>query len=163
VLKPSLSIKEEEGETRVIVGPVINEDMRALMAANEMRLGKKIVFDFSEVQMINSVGVRDWCLFMARLNSAEVSYENCSEAVILEINMVCSFKGKAIIKSINREYECLDCRTKAIVHLNAGTDFDRGKLPEPQAVSCERCGKGSTPVTADDELFLFLTATDQDS
>lgn len=156
-MKLSFKLVQTPAGSRIVLGGAINEDVKSLLAANESQMAPNITVDFADVSFINSCGTRDWALFIHRTSHrASFVYENCTEDVIMQINMVPEFAGNAAIKSVNRTFECESCKTKETLHLVAGTDFEMGKIPHARDVPCRSCGKATEAMEDDEEFFQFL-------
>lgn len=51
----------------------------------------KIIIDFNKVTLINSCGVREWINFLEGVKDCIITYKNCPQVVIEQINMVHGF------------------------------------------------------------------------
>ncbi|EQC45587.1 STAS domain-containing protein [Bacteriovorax sp. Seq25_V] len=50
-----------------------------------------IIIDFNKVTLINSCGVREWINFLEGVKDCSITYKNCPQVVIEQINMVHGF------------------------------------------------------------------------
>ena len=70
----------------------------------------KFIFDFNNVTMINSCGIREWIKYLQEIDSATVTYINCPQIIIEQVNMVHGFIRKGItIDSFYAPYFCEKC------------------------------------------------------
>jgi anti-anti-sigma regulatory factor len=52
----------------------------------------KIIFNFKEITMINSCGVREWISFLKSIpESVELAYEECTPIVVTQMNIIAGF------------------------------------------------------------------------
>jgi len=151
-------IGNEEGGTKTVslVG-IINEDAPFVFQKLEEELAEAshVAFLFSQVRSINSLGVRAWVSFLRGLEErVSVSFRECTPDVIMQINMIPNFQGKAQIESFYVNYFCDVCGYK-VQKLMSG-----GSLPVPPA-----CPQKHTPQPEgglqteelEEEYFAFLT------
>ena len=99
---------------------------------------KKLIFDFKEINLINSCGVREWINFIEKINQEiSISYKNCPQIVIEQINMVHGFIRKGtIVESFYAPYYSED-EDKVIKVLLSTHDIVQGKAPLKKSDSGE--------------------------
>jgi len=115
----------------------------------------KISFDFNGVTMINSCGIREWIRFIEKIpNKVSITYENCPQIIIEQINMVHGFfRPGAVIKSFYAPYFCENCQKEAKIHLKT----EQVKNRKAPAVECPHCGSEETEFDAiESQYFAFL-------
>lgn len=116
---------------------------------------KSITFDFNQVNMINSCGIREWIKFLDEIpDSCSITYINCPQIIIEQINMVHGFfKKGAEIKSFYAPYFCEKCNKEAKIHLEASQVKNR-KAPR---IDCPHCGNENIEFDAiEAQYFSFL-------
>lgn len=116
---------------------------------------KTITFDFNQVSMINSCGIREWIKFLEQIpESSIVIYNNCPQIIIEQINMVHGFFRKgAVINSFYAPYFCEKCEKEAKIHLKA-EQVENKKAPR---VDCPNCGASDMDFDAiEAQYFNFL-------
>lgn len=136
---------------------LINEDAELTLQAiaSEINPFKKVLFNFSGVKTINSLGVRAWVMFVRLIEERrEIWFDECTPDVIMQINMIPSFQGKAKVRSFFTNYVCTKC--------NANHTFliDASKLAPkalPTAPACPNCKSEMETEELEDEYFAFLT------
>lgn len=123
-------------------------DFKELMGLEQ----KKISFDFNQITMINSCGIREWIKFIEKIPaSCSIVYNNCPQIIIEQINMVHGFfKQGAIIKSFYAPYFCEKCNKEAKVHLNT----DQVKNRKAPTVDCPNCGEKNIEFDAIEAQYL---------
>ena len=45
--------------------------------------GKEVVFDFSNLNLMNSTGIREWLLLLENLKDRKITYKNCPKIFVL--------------------------------------------------------------------------------
>jgi DNA-directed RNA polymerase subunit RPC12/RpoP len=115
---------------------------------------KKISFDFNQVNMINSCGIREWIKFLEKIpSSTNVTYNNCPQIIIEQINMVHGFfRQGASINSFYAPYFCESCDKEVKVHLTADMVKNR-KAPK---MECPKCGSEMEFDAIESQYFSFL-------
>lgn len=104
------------------------------------KLNGHVTFSLAGVRRINSCGVREWVNFVRELPTVQqLEFEDCSTAIVSQLNMIYNFKGKARIKSFFAPYICESCGREEEKLLDIARHFpsrDRKVPPFP----CEKCG-----------------------
>lgn len=115
---------------------------------------KNISFDFNQVNMINSCGIREWIKFLEKIpESIHVTYNNCPQIIIEQINMVHGFFRKgASINSFYAPYFCENCDKENKVHLKSEQVKNR-KAPK---MECPKCGEEMDFDAIEAQYFSFL-------
>lgn len=116
---------------------------------------KSISFDFNQISMINSCGIREWIRFMDKVpENSTVIYKNCPQIIIEQINMVHGFFRKSsLIESFYAPYFCENCNKETKVHLLSSQVKNR-KAPK---MSCPHCQEDAMDFDAmETQYFSFL-------
>ncbi|WP_397601531.1 hypothetical protein [Silvanigrella sp.] len=148
-------VQKDDGKDVSLVG-VINEDSEILFKNlfSELKDTKKIVFNFSQVKSINSLGVRAWVSFLRSLEDGKkILFSECTTDIIMQINMIPSFLGKATVSSFYVNYICEVCN-KEDKKL-----FETASLPPktyPPAPKCDNDDCAMQTEELEDEYFVFL-------
>lgn len=88
----------------------IVEGSKDILSQLSNTAGKHCIFDFRNISSINTCGIAEWIEFMAEFGKErDVLYDACSSNIIMLINMVPAFKGKAEVRSLFRTYFCDEC------------------------------------------------------
>ncbi len=89
---------------------VIDEDNDLGSLADKLGQGTAVI-DVSEIERINSCGVRDWVNWLgkAEKNGASFVLVECSPAIVAQINLVNNFTGQGVVKSFYAPYFCPNC------------------------------------------------------
>lgn len=69
-----------------------------------------VVLNLEALRRISSGGVREWFNFLAALKeSNSIELIRCSPAVVLQLNTIYNFRGKASVRSFFAPYICESC------------------------------------------------------
>ena len=149
-------ITEQSGAAVVALAGAINEDAELnLQALTKELAGKaKVVFNFANVKSINSLGVRAWVMFLRGLDDGrEIAFNECPPDVIMQINMIPSFLGRARVASFFTNYICENCDFTQKILIDT-TALKPKTLPQPQA--CPKCKAEMETEELEEEYFAFL-------
>lgn len=148
-------LQNDDGKNVSLVG-VINEDSEIAFKnlVSELKEAKSIIFNFAQVKSINSLGVRAWVSFLRTLEEGrKISFTECTTDIIMQINMIPSFLGKATVSSFYVNYICEIC-SKEDKKL-----FETASLPPktyPPAPKCDNDDCAMQTEELEDEYFVFL-------
>jgi anti-anti-sigma regulatory factor len=153
------AVTRKDDVTWVKLGGVIDEDNDLGALADKIGDGTAVI-DVSEIERINSCGVRDWVNWLGKTekNGANVVLVECSPAIVAQINLVNNFTGQGVVKSFYAPYFCPNCDIEKALLVE--TSDLQGMQPF-QAPSC-RCDECDGPMDFDDmedSYFAFLANT----
>lgn len=147
--------QQDDGKVVNLVG-LINEDSE-LSFKNlliELQDAKKINFNFSQVKSINSLGVRAWVSFLRSVEDGRsIGFVECTPDIIMQINMIPSFLGKAKVSSFYVNYICEVCNKEE------RTLIETASLPAKTIPVAPKCSNDENPMQTEeleDEYFVFL-------
>ncbi len=141
------------------VGP-INEEAEVHLAQVQSKVGAKVVVNFKQVEYINSCGVRAWINFMRELEkNRQVTFEECTSEIVMQMNMIPSFRGNAKVKSVYAAYDCENCGNKENKLFEAGKNLPEDGNFEFPPVHCSKCKHEMEMEELEDEYFAFLEAS----
>ena len=113
----------------------------------------KFVFDFNNVTMINSCGIREWIKYLQEIESASVTYVNCPQIIIEQVNMVHGFISKGTtIESFYAPYFCSNCDTGKKILLKNSEVVNM----KPPAKMCNTCSSELEFDAIEKQYFSFL-------
>src|SRR4029077_637985 len=135
---------------------VIDEDNELASLSDKIGSGTAVI-DVSEIERINSCGVRDWVNWLGKVekNGAKVILVECSPAIVAQINLVNNFTGEGVVKSFYAPYFCPNCDLEKVLLVETR---DMAGTQPFKAPSC-RCDECDGPVDFDDmeeSYFAFL-------
>ena len=104
-MQVNIQITQQSGTEHIFYTGPINEDSELHLNSLLKQVGQNCVFNFRNVTMVNSCGVRAWINFMREFEKGRtVMFEECTPEIVLQINMIPSFKGQARINSVYGQY-----------------------------------------------------------
>jgi anti-anti-sigma regulatory factor len=153
------SVQQREDVTYVKLAGVIDEDNELNTLADKLGTGTAVI-DVSEIERINSCGVRDWVNWLGRAEKggANVVLVQCSPAIVAQINLVNNFTGNGVVKSFFAPYFCPNCDLEKVLLVETRDMFGATPFKAP---SC-RCDECDGPMDFDDmeeSYFAFLANT----
>ena len=152
-------VKKGDWEHVGFIGP-INEDAEIQFASLVKQLSPNLIFNFKQVEYVNSCGVRAWINFLRDVEKGrKIIFEECTPEIVSQINMIPNFRGNAKIKSVYASYTCENCDHQQWTLFEEGRNLPQslsGSLPE---VACEKCSKPMEMEELEDEFFAWLDAS----
>ena len=148
--------QKEDGYTHIQLIGAMNEDAELALQhiASDIKEVTKTLFNFAQTTSVNSLGVRAWVQFLRGIGEGrEITFEECSPDVIMQINMIPNFQSKATILSFFTNYVCEQCNA------TQKTLIDRRQLPAktmPPKQKCQACSEEMETEELEDEYFAFL-------
>lgn len=104
----------------------------------DLTLSSSIIFDFAQVTLLNSCGIREWITFIDKIPATtQVIYRNCQQIIIEQMNMVHGFiKKGAMVESFYAPYYCAQCdkEHKILIHTS---QVIQGKAPTSPCPKCQ--------------------------
>lgn len=152
------SIQQASDLTYLKITGVIDEDNELYDLTDDVATGT-LVIDQSDVERINSCGIRDWIRWLDSLKKRGVNVvlAECSPAVVSQINLIGNFIRNSSILSFYAPYFCPTCQTgKALL-----IDIDEvAESVHPRAPLC-RCDECDGLMEFDDmeEIYFAFVAT----
>jgi hypothetical protein len=153
----SIQVTQDNGVERIFYQGPINEDAEVHLTNLVKTAGPNCAFNFKNVSFVNSCGVRAWINFMRDFEKGrKIVFEECTPEIVLQINMIPSFKGQAKIASVYGQYSCGSCGHKQRQLFVEGHNLPHdGNYPE---VKCEKCAAATEMEELEDEFFAFAAA-----
>lgn len=149
-------MEKDGASAKVNLGGVINEDAEIPLQkiAGDLAGFNKVAFNFAGVKSINSLGVRAWVTFLRSIEDGrEIAFEECVPDVIMQINMIPSFQGKAVIRSFYVNYVSPETdKTQRVL-------VETASLPPKSMPTPPLCADSGEPMETEEleeEYFAFL-------
>ena len=158
----SINHIQKDGEDRVEYSGPIDAEAEIHLEQLKAKLGGKVVFNFKSVSQVNSCGVRSWINFLRDLEKdgqRDISFEECTGEIVMQINMIPSFKSSAKINSVYGAYVCDDCGHEDSVLFEQGKNLPSTPNDELPDVKCSKCGSEMELEEMEEEYFAFLAAS----
>lgn len=131
---------KKEGNTLIItLKGRLDEDVR-YPSINDERYDR-LVFVLSDVNMINSCGIRDWLAWHKTIvGRPQIVFKECHKLIIDQVNMVAGFLPEnAIVQSFYTPYYCEKCEKLTELFLEREKDYPQGDLDLPEEIECMHC------------------------
>lgn len=152
----NLQVIQKDGWDRVYYAGPIDESTEVHLTPLLRSVGAKCVVNFRQVSNVNSCGVRSWINFMRELEKTrEVVFEECTPEIVMQMNMIPSFKGKARVMSVYGSYSCGSCGASHHVLFEDGKNLPREEGAEMAPVKCPKCAQEMELEELEDEFFAF--------
>ena len=158
--KFSAQIRAGGGYNFLKLRGTVDEDNN-LTALTQKLDAEMVILDLSEVERINSYGVRDWVNWLGELETAgkRIVMVRCSPAIVGQANMVTNFSGDAVIMSFFAPYYCGNCDLSVNKLLTIEQFQGVDPIVSPSFL-CEECGGALEFDDFEESYFAFLQAMD---
>lgn len=150
-------LSNKEGVTTLKLAGVVDEDNE--LTSLEPKLGAgPTVLDLSEIDRINSCGVRDWVNWLGRIEKtgARLVFVNCSPAIVAQINLVHNFTANGIVKSFYAPYFCPRCEKEKLLRLETRDLIKSAPITTAPACRCDECDGPMDFDDMEESYFAFL-------
>ena len=138
-LQPPQGGEEAGGLLSVEIKGEINEN--ADFSELRRQLYGDVVLQLDGISRINSCGVREWVNFVRGLDAVgSLYFARCSPTVVLQLNTIYNFRGRARVVSFLAPYVCEVCHVDEYKLLDVNEHFHDRQHPSVPAFRCERCG-----------------------
>jgi anti-anti-sigma regulatory factor len=151
------SVHQRDDVSYVKVTGVIDEDNELAPLADRLTGTVTAVIDLSEIERINSCGVRDWVNWLGKVekSGAKTVLIECSPSIVAQINLVNNFTGQGVVKSFYAPYFCPNCDLEKVLLVETRDMAGQHPFKSP---SC-RCDECDGPMDFDDmeeSYFAFM-------
>lgn len=152
-------LERKDGRTVAHLEGEINENADFSELLRE--LSGDVVLELEGISRINSCGVREWVNFVRALDRVTtLRFERCSPTVVLQLNTIFNFRGRARVGSFLAPYVCEACHVDEYKLLEVAEHFpDRGRVPAP-AFPCPRCAGAMMFDELPERYLSFLAEED---
>ena len=156
----SIQIVQRDGWDLIGYAGPIDAEAEVHLTQLLPKLGNHVVFNFRNTGSVNSCGVRSWINFMRELQKTprQIVFQECTGDIVMQINMIPSFKGTANIQSVYGAYVCDGCGHEDTVLFEAGKTLPASPDVELPARPCPECGAQMELAEMEEEYFAFLAA-----
>jgi anti-anti-sigma regulatory factor len=150
------AVHQRDDVVYVKLSGVIDEDNELGELTEKIPSGTAVI-DLSEIERINSCGVRDWVNWLGRVEKqgSRVVLVECSPAIVAQINLVNNFTGTGVVKSFFAPYFCPNCDREKVLLIESG-DMGTGPHKAPTC-RCDECDGSMDFDDMEDSYFAFLS------
>lgn len=134
-------------------------DERTGLPALPEPLPARLIVDLSGVNLINSLGCRNWVNWVKPFEKGgRLELEKCPPPVVNQANILVGFLPPfAEVTSFFVPYFCEPCEHEEFVLVQAGKDYGPGqKLSMSPTRSCPKCGEVTELDVMPERYFKFL-------
>lgn len=161
VLKAQSKVLKEKGKsvtTHVRLDGGLDETSGPILAELQAIQSDKVIINFAKIKYVNSLGIRHWINFISLFQEGkEVIFEECTQDLMMQINMLPAFQGDCKVASFSLLYECDSCGHEgSILHFCQTQKADM--VQQIHNMRCEQCGSS---VEADEDLESILIFFDR--
>lgn len=130
----------------------------------ETKFTDEVVFDFNDVEHINSTGIKHWVQWVSKISADNPNlkfyFVNCPKPIVDQINMVDGFlPTNSIVKSFKVPYFCEVCDKDMTCTFVLGREYEftdgKAKLSIPPN-TCDRGDCEMEPDVVEQKYFKFL-------
>ena len=130
----------------------------------ETQFTDEVVFDFDNVEHINSTGIKHWVQWISKVSTDNPNlkffFVNCPKPIVDQINMVDGFlPQQSVVKSFKVPYFCEVCDKDMTCTFVLGREYqmdgDKVKLSIPPN-TCDRADCEMEPDVVEQKYFKFL-------
>jgi len=122
------------------------------------QIGTHVIIDLGGIRFINSVGVREWIVFLGALveRGTRVVLRRCSEPMVHQMNMVVEAGAGAQVESFFAPFVCSGCGSEQSVAIQVALIKDQllARTVPPQP--CPDCGDSMRFDDFPNRYLLFL-------
>jgi len=151
-------VQQKDDVSLVKISGVIDEDNELAPLADKLTTGTAII-DLSEIDRINSCGVRDWVNWLGRVEKGGVKkivLANCSPSIVAQINLVSNFTGSGVVRSFYAPYFCPNCDREKVMLVEARDLAGRQPFKAPTC-RCDECDGVMDFDDMEESFFAFLS------
>lgn len=122
------------------------------------KIGTHVIIDLGGIRFINSVGVREWIVFLGALveRGSKVVLRKCSEPMVHQMNMVVEAGAGAEIESFHAPFVCAGCGSEQSIALQVAPIRDQLKARTVPNQPCPDCGDTMRFDDFPNRYLLFL-------
>jgi hypothetical protein len=148
---------EARGGDRMVVQlrGEINENADFTELKRQLRGEVMLLLD--GITRINSCGVREWVNFVRELEEVgSLVFARCAPTVVMQLNAIYNFRGRARVQSFLAPYVCEPCRVDEYRLLDVAEHFPNRSSTNVPSFPCPRCGRAMQFDELPERYLAFL-------
>ncbi|MEM7645744.1 MAG: hypothetical protein AAF203_02440 [Pseudomonadota bacterium] len=153
---------DENMKTRIQIDGAMDE--HSDYSTIDTQFTDEVVFDFNNVEHINSTGIKHWVQWIGGISQANPSlkfyFVNCPKPVVDQINMVDGFLPEnSVVKSFKVPYFCEVCDKDMTCIFVLGREYNYSDGNVTLSVPENRCDRSDCemePDVVEQKYFRFL-------
>lgn len=147
---------ERSSPDELVLSGIIDEHARLHeVVSNQQR---RLVLDLGDITFINSLGVRDWIRFLAKLATDHIQLElvRVAEPLVHQFNMIVATRTGAQVRSFFAPFACDACGLEKSICLEVEPHLHDLRALRPPAVACPTCQSQMAFNDFPERYFSFL-------
>ncbi len=153
-IKFTFKVKKQNGIDFLFLEGSIDEDSN--LTGHQLS-AKTLRVNFKHVTHINSLGIRNWVNFLKQVPAEVIFYEECPPAIVHQLNMIPSFKGKATVESVYVPFVCDACEAETLILADQSSFQYLDKWQEKQI--CHSCKAKEMSLDGTPKTYFAFAAT----
>ena len=142
---------------KVIFFGSLDETVRGTLNGLHQVDGLDILFNFKYLENINSLGIRNWILFIKQFSvERKIIFEECPFHLVNVLNMHPSFRGGGKISSFYGDFVCEGCNEDIPKLFTVSEGIEKIE-EEIRNAKCPNCGESMVLSEFEDAFLSFLT------
>jgi hypothetical protein len=118
-------------------------------------LSGAVTINLRGISRLNSTGIKGWLkFFQSQSKSAQIVFQECSVAIIEQMNLISNFSIGAKVESIFAPFLCDKCQEELVALFNV-TDLVAANFKMPQ-ITCTKCQGNASFDDIEQEYFAFI-------
>ena len=152
----NIDVKDIDDVTYIKLSGVIDEDNELASITERVAQGTGLI-DLSDVERINSCGVRDWVTWLGELDKKgrKIYFVEASPAIMTQVNLVNNFLGTGQIVSFYAPYFCASCDSDKMLLVNVEEAAKESPYRAPTC-RCDQCDHTMEFDDIETSYFAFL-------
>ena len=115
-----------------------------------------LIFSFKYVENINSLGIRNWILFVSKFSDErQLVFDECPFHLVSVMNMHPGFRGKSQVRSFFGEFVCEGCNEDSSILFESAEGFE-GIRKRIDNARCDKCAAKLVLSEFEDAFLDFL-------
>ena len=152
----SFKLEEQGDEKKVVFSGPFDENLATALEPLKDLEGSVVVFNFNDVEFINSQGVKNWISFFKNFEKdREIRFQNCTIDVVMQINTLKRFLGSAEVESFYCDFSCSSCDAEKSELFEAKDGYE-AIVDRVAEIKCENCNKGMDLEGTEEFYLKFL-------
>lgn len=149
-----IQIDKQGSKATVFLSGSLDEE--TTLSQGQLQGSTDVVFDFKNLQNINSCGIREWIGWVSPLTTTKITFRNCPKIIVDQINMIDGFLPKhAVVESFYVPYYSDETGEEKLVLFNLGKEYTEAGLKTPPAVTDSQ-GNAMELDVIEGKYFRFL-------
>lgn len=149
-----VEIKKNGASILVLLRGALDEE--TTLNSSQLQGSSEIIFDFKELQSINSCGIREWINWIKPVSNTKITFKHCPKVIVDQINMIDGFLPQnAIVESFYVPYYSDETGEEKLVLFSFGREYSHQGLKLPDGIKDSK-GNSMEIDVIEGKYFRFL-------